>query len=71
MLNSKKATGIDTIPPKRIKVAVYFLTPLLTKSISSSVEQKIFPDLAKTALVIPHDRGKPKKKKMIFQIFDL
>ena len=48
-LNSKKATGIDTIPPKLIKIAVAFLIPLLTKSINSSIKHNIFPDLAKTA----------------------
>ena len=57
-LNSKKATGIDTIPPKLIKVAVNFLIPLLTKSTSSSIEPNIFPDLTKTALVVPLDKGK-------------
>ena len=68
-LNPKKATGIDTIPPKLIKVAVEFLTPLLTKSISSSIEHNIFPDLAKTALVVPLDKGN--QVKMILQTFDL
>ena len=60
-LNSKKPTVIDTIPTKLIKVAVNFLTPLLTKSINSSIEHNIFPDLAKTALVVPLDKGKPNK----------
>ena len=37
-LNSKKATEIDTMPPPPQKktVALYFLTPLLIKSINSS-----------------------------------
>ena len=60
-LNFKKATGIDTIPPKLIKVTLDVLTPLLTKSINSSIEHNIFPDLAKTALVVPLDKGKPNK----------
>ena len=60
-LNSKKATWIDTILPKLIKVAVNFFTPLLTKSINSSIDYDIFPDLAKTALVLPLDKGKPNK----------
>ena len=38
-----------------------FLTPLFTKSINSSIEHNIFPDLAKTALVVPLDKGKPNK----------
>ena len=42
-LNSKKATGKDTIPPKLIKIAVNFLTPFLTKSIYSSIEHTLFP----------------------------
>ena len=60
-LNSKKATGIDTIAPKLIKIAMDFLTPLSAKSINSSTEHKIFPDLAKTALVVPLDKRKPNK----------
>ena len=38
-----------------------FLTPLSAKSINSSTEHKIFPDLAKTALVVPLDKRKPNK----------
>ena len=38
-----------------------FLTPLLTNSINSSIEHNIFPDLAKAALVVPLDKGKPNK----------
>ena len=45
-----------------------FLTPLSTKSINSSIEHNIFPDLAKTALVVPLDKRKPKK---MFEIFEL
>ena len=51
-LNSKKATGIDTIFPKLRKVAVDFLTPILTKSINSSTEHDIFPDLVKATLIV-------------------
>ena len=68
-LKFKKATGIETIPPKLIKVAVDILAPLLSKSINSSIEQNIFANLAKTTLVAPHGKGRPNK--MIFQIFDL
>ena len=41
-----------------------FLTPLLTKSINFSIEHNIFSDLAKTALVVPLDKGKPNKNDM-------
>ena len=57
--NSKKADGIDTIPPKLTKLAVDFLNPFLTRFISSSIEHNIFPDLAKTVLVVPLDERKP------------
>ena len=60
-LNPKKATGIDTIPPKLLKVAVESLAPLLTKSINSSIEHSFFPDLAKSTHVVPLDKGKPNK----------
>ena len=49
----KKASGIDTIPPKLVKLSVDFLTPLLTKTINTSIAQNVFPKIAKTALVIP------------------
>ena len=58
-LNLEKAAGIYSIPPNLIKVAVGFLTPLLTKSTNSSIERNISPDLAKTALVVPLNKGKP------------
>ena len=61
LLNFKKATGIDTITPKLIKVTVDFLISLLSKSNNSSIEQNISPDLAKTTLVVPLDQGKPNK----------
>ena len=44
-----------------MKVTVDFLTPLLTKSVNSRIEHNIFPDLAKTTLVVPLDKGKLKK----------
>ena len=56
-----KATAIDTFSPKLIKVTVDSLTPLLTKSMMFSIENNIFPDLSKTALVVPLDKGKPNK----------
>ena len=36
------------------------MTPLLTKSVNSSIERNIFPDLA-TALVVPLSSGKANK----------
>ena len=38
-----------------------FVTLLLTKSVNSSIEYNIFPDLANTALVVRLDKGKLNK----------
>ena len=64
-LNCKKATVVNSIPLKLIKVGVDFLTPLLTKSINSSIERNIFPDLSKIVLVVPLDKGKPNKNNIV------
>ena len=63
-LDIKKASGIDTIPPKLVKLSADFLTPLLTKAINTSIAQNVFPENAKTASVIPLDKGKPNKNEM-------
>ena len=38
-LDTNKAKGIDTFPPKLIKIAADFLTPLLTVAINKSTEE--------------------------------
>ena len=63
-LDIKKASGIDTIPPKLVKLSADFLTPLLTKAINTSIARNVFPENAKTASVIPLDKGKPNKNEM-------
>ena len=63
-LDIKKATGIDTIPLKLLKLSAECLTPLLTKVMKTSLAQNVFPEKAKTALVIPLDKGKPNKNEM-------
>ena len=63
-LDIKKASGMDTIPPKPVKLLADFLTPLLTKAIITSIGQNVFPENAKTGSVIPLDRGKPNKNKI-------
>ena len=60
----KKASGIDTIPPKLVKLSADFLTPLLTKAINTSIAQNVFPENTKTASVMPLDKGKPNKNEM-------
>ena len=63
-LDIKKASGIDTIPPKLVKLSADFLTPLLTKAINTSIAQNVFPENTKTASVIPLDKGKPNKNEI-------
>ena len=65
ILDIKKASRIDTIPHKLIKLSADFLTPLLTKAINTSITQNVLPENAKTAYVIPLDKGKLKKKEIL------
>ena len=60
-IDTKKAVGIDTIPPKDIKMASNFLAPILTTAINSSIENSLFPENAKVANVVPLDKGQPDK----------
>ena len=60
-IDTKKAVGVDTIPPKLIKIASNFLAPILTIAINSSIENSVFPENAKVATVVPLDKGKPDK----------
>ena len=60
-IDTKKAVGIDNIPPKLIKMASNVLVPILTTAISSSIENTVFPENAKVAAVVPLDKGKPDK----------
>ena len=49
-LDVKKASDIDTMPPKLVKLSADFLTPLvLTKAINTSIAQNVFPENAQTA----------------------
>ena len=57
-------SGIDTIPPKLVKLSADFLTPSLTKAINTSIAQNVFPENAKAVSVIPLDKGKPNKNEM-------
>ena len=58
-IDAKKTVGIDTIPPKLIKTASNFLSPILTAAINSSIENSVFPENAKVATVFPLDTRKP------------
>ena len=58
--------GIDAVPPKLVKVSADFLTLLLKKAPITNITWNVFPEDAKTATVIPLDKGKPNKNKISF-----
>ena len=51
-LKSNSAPGIDSIPPKFVKMAKMLLTPLLTKLYNKCLTQEFFPDVFKISQVI-------------------
>ena len=59
---------VKDFPSKRStkeKLPADFLSPLLTKVIKMSIRQNVFPENAKTASVIPLDKGKPNKERNV------
>ena len=60
-IDIKKAVGVDTIPPKLIKIGADIIAEPLTQAINCCLRQVIFPDNAKIASVVPVDKGKPDK----------
>ena len=60
-IDIKKAVGVDTIPPKLIKIRAVIVAEPLTQAINCCLCQGIFPENAKVASVVPLDKGKPDK----------
>ena len=60
-IDIKKAVGVDTIPPKLIKIGADIIAEPLTQAINCCLRQGIFPDNAKIASVVPVDKGKSDK----------
>ena len=52
-IDIKKATGLDTIPPKLIKLSADFLKSPLTEIINFYIDKNTFPDKMKIARIIP------------------
>ena len=59
-INSNKATGLDGIPGKILKLAADILSPSLTKLFNSSFIKGIYPDDWKIAKVVPVFKNGPK-----------
>ena len=60
-IDIKKAVGVDTIPPKLIKIGADIIAEPLKQARNSCLRQGIFPGNAKFASVVPVDKGKPDK----------
>ena len=60
----KKATGVDRIPPKLVKLSANILSEPLTKTINDSLTMGIFPDAAKIAAVSPVDKVTDNKNRI-------
>ena len=52
-LNTKKATGVDNLPPKILKVAAEAISAPLSNIFNKSIKNEQFPDDLKDAQVSP------------------
>ena len=64
-IDIKKAVGVDTTPPKLIKIGADIIAEPLTQAINCCLRQGIFPENAKVASVVPLDKGKPNKYEVL------
>ena len=60
-IHIKRATGVDRIPPKLVKLSANILSEPLTKAINDSLTMGIFPDAPEIAAVSPVDQGTDNK----------
>ena len=60
-IDIKKTVGVDTIPPKLIKICADIIAEPLTYAINCCLCQGIFLENAKIASAVPADKGKPNK----------
>ena len=63
-LDTKKATGVDKIPPKLVKLVADVLATPLPLAINFSIDKGVFPDAAKVASVSPIDKKTDHKNKI-------
>ena len=62
-LNVTKGAGYDTLPPEVNRLVSPIIASPLTGIISLSITKGIFPDLLKTACVVPAFRKEDRSKK--------
>ena len=53
LLDTTKATGIDNINAKNLKLSAAVIAPVLTHIFKCSIETRVFPSAVKVAKVIP------------------
>ena len=63
-LDSKKAAGVDKIPPKLAKLSADALAIPLSLAINSSMKNDFFPNAPKIASVSPVDKKTDDKNKI-------
>ena len=64
-LSTEKSAGVDTIPPKLVKLAVNYLAGPLPLSINNSIKKQVFPEKAKVASVTPIDKKTDDKNSVL------
>ena len=60
-VNTKKAVGIDSTPPKLVKLTAEPLSQPVTEAINICIKQNNFPNNAEVASVVRLDKGKSNK----------
>ena len=55
-LSTEKSAGVDTIPPKLVRLAANYLAGPLSQSINNSIKKGMFPENANVASVTPIDK---------------
>ena len=60
--DTKKASGLDKVPPKLVKVASDILSVPLSQAVKNSLINGIFQDAAKVEMISPIDRKTDDKK---------
>ena len=63
-IDDKKATGLDEILPKLVKISAEVLSQSLADAINNSISKGVFPGNAKIVSVSPVDKQSDDKNKV-------
>ena len=64
-LSTEKQAGVDTIPPKLVKLVANYLAGPLSQSINNSVKNRMFPKNSKVASVTSTDKKTDDKNSLL------